>query len=137
VFPFNFSFLSPRAPIELFNFHHILTTWEWDLIKQEHFLPLKESYKAVMKWAIFAPALVNPLVYFMFSPEARHGISILFERMCSCCCNNSSSGELKDTLIFRPMQVRSIPVRSMQVRLRAGSLNASSPKGWFAQTMIG
>ena len=25
-----------------------------------------ESYKAVMKWAVYAPALLHPLVYFAF-----------------------------------------------------------------------
>jgi len=48
-----------------------------------------------MKWAVFAPALVHPLVYFMFSPEARHGVYILFTRMCSCCCTKSASDELE------------------------------------------
>lgn len=85
-----------RAPFELYNFHHILTTWKWDpLLPLNTFLPLKESYKAVMKWAVFAPALVHPLVYFMFSPEARHGVYILFTRMCSCCCTKSASDELE------------------------------------------
>ena len=76
-----------RAPFELFNFHHILT--EWQIIDLDPFLPLGESYKAVMKWAVYAPALLHPLLYFTFSPEARHGVYILFSRMCSCCCSKS------------------------------------------------
>ncbi len=39
-----------------------------------------ESYKAVMKWAVYAPSLLHPLLYFTFSPEARHGVYILFAR---------------------------------------------------------
>ena len=39
-----------------------------------------ESYKAVMKWAVYAPSLLHPLLYFIFSPEARHGVYILFTR---------------------------------------------------------
>lgn len=80
-----------RAPFELFNFHYILKTW--DVIKLEEIdnvLPLAESYKAVMKWAVYAPALLHPLLYFTFSPEARHGAYILFSRCCSCCCSKSS-----------------------------------------------
>ena len=80
-----------RAPFELFNFHHILTTG--DILKLDTFLPLDESYKAVMKWAVYAPALLHPLLYFTFSPEARHGLCILFSRMCSCCCSKSASGD--------------------------------------------
>lgn len=76
-----------RAPFELFNFHHILT--EWSIIKLDDFLPLDESYRAVMKWAVYAPALLHPLLYFTFSPEARHGVYILFSRCCSCCCSKS------------------------------------------------
>ena len=49
-------------------------------------LPLADVYKAVMKWAVFAPALLHPLLYFAFSPEARHGAYIMFTRCCSCCC---------------------------------------------------
>ena len=80
-----------RAPFELFNFHHILTTG--DILKLDTFLPLDESYKAVMKWAVYAPARLHPLLYFTFSPEARHGLCILFSRMCSCCCSKSASGD--------------------------------------------
>jgi len=80
-----------RAPFELFNFHHILTNWELgQVLPIANFLPLAESYKAVMKWAVFAPALLHPLLYFIFSPEARHGAYILFSRCCSCCCPKSN-----------------------------------------------
>ena len=86
-----------RAPYELFNLHHIMTNWE----VKSGLLPFDsftagfipgldgESYKAVMKWAVYAPALLHPLVYFAFSPEARHGVYILFRRCCSCCCSKS------------------------------------------------
>lgn len=86
-------FEASRAPFELFNFHHILTQWGVTqplLLKEFVDLPLGgEPYKAVMKWAVYAPALLHPLLYFTFSPEARHGAYILFSRMCSCCCNKS------------------------------------------------
>ena len=56
-----------RAPFELFNFHHILTNWELgQTLPIAEFLPLAESYKAVMKWAVYAPALLHPLLYFTF-----------------------------------------------------------------------
>lgn len=79
-----------RAPFELFNIHHIMTTWKI-LGPFEPFIPNidSEPYKAVMKWAVYAPALLHPLLYFTFSPEARHGVYILFSRMCSCCCTKS------------------------------------------------
>jgi hypothetical protein len=77
-----------RAPFELFNFHHIIT--HWNITQLDTFLPLAESYRAVMKWAVYAPALLHPLLYFTFSPEARHGAYILFSRCCSCCCSKSS-----------------------------------------------
>lgn len=92
-----------RAPFEFFNFHLILTNkdngWTVDqgdagVLPIKDFLsgliPFGESYKAVMKWAVYAPALLHPFLYFAFSPEARHGVYILFTRMCSCCCNRSS-----------------------------------------------
>jgi len=80
-----------RAPFELFNFHYILKTWDViSLDNLDSILPLAESYKAVMKWAVYAPALLHPLLYFTFSPEARHGAYILFSRCCSCCCSKSS-----------------------------------------------
>lgn len=88
-----------RAPFEFFNFHHILTSKDngWtvgEVLPLADFLPLGplgESYKAVMKWAVYAPALLHPLLYFTFSPEARHGVYILFTRMCSCCCRGSDA----------------------------------------------
>jgi hypothetical protein len=82
-----------RAPFELFNFHHILTSGDIPNLKLESFLPLDESYKAVMKWAVYAPSLLHPILYFTFSPEARHGLCILFSRMCSCCCSKSASDD--------------------------------------------
>ena len=42
-----------------------------------------------MKWAVYAPALLHPLLYFTFSPEARHGVFVLFRKCCSCCCSKS------------------------------------------------
>ena len=44
-----------------------------------------------MKWAVYAPALLHPLLYFAFSPEARHGCCVLFSRLCSCCCTKSGA----------------------------------------------
>ena len=69
-----------RAPFELFNFHYILKTWDITKLTMDEILPgvIAESYKAVMKWAVYAPALLHPLLYFTFSPEARHGAYILF-----------------------------------------------------------
>ena len=79
-----------RAPFELFNIHHILTNWA-NIGPLDPFIPNidSEPYVAVMKWAVYAPALLHPLLYFTFSPEARHGVYILFSRMCSCCCSKS------------------------------------------------
>ena len=84
-------FEASRAPFELFNFQHILSTWE-ATASYGFTVPGidAESYKAVMKWAVYAPALLHPLLYFTFSPEARHGAYILFSRCCSCCCSKSS-----------------------------------------------
>lgn len=82
-------FEASRAPFELFNFHHILTSWNIVGPLDGPIWPMAESYKAVMKWAVYAPALVHPLLYFTFSPEARHGAYILFSRCCSCCCSKS------------------------------------------------
>lgn len=86
-----------RAPFELFNIHHFLT--EWQITKEDlgvtPFLPLDESYKAVMKWAVYAPALLHPLLYFTFSPEARHGVYVLFSRCCSCCCSKSGGSDIE------------------------------------------
>jgi len=85
-------FEASRAPFELFNFHHILTTWTGvGPIAPPAQFPDTEVYKAVMKWAVYAPALLHPLLYFTFSPEARHGCAVLFSRLCSCCCSKSGS----------------------------------------------
>ena len=66
-------FEASRAPFELFNFHHILTTWSGvGPIAPPAQFPDTEVYKAVMKWAVYAPALLHPLLYFTFSPEARY-----------------------------------------------------------------
>lgn len=81
-----------RAPFELFNFHHILTEWKLgQVLPIDSFIPLADVYKAVMKWAVFAPALLHPLLYFAFSPEARHGAYIMFTRCCSCCCPKANA----------------------------------------------
>lgn len=84
-------FEASRAPFELWNAHHIATSWP-NVGPFSTFIPGLdgESYKAVMKWAVYAPALLHPFLYFAFSPEARHGCYILFTRMCSCCCSKSS-----------------------------------------------
>jgi len=86
-------FEASRAPFELFNIHYVLTNWtsgEDGIFPLEEFLTLDtESYKAVMKWAVYAPAMVHPLLYFAFSADARHGVRILFGRLCSCCCTKS------------------------------------------------
>jgi hypothetical protein len=52
-------------------------------------LPLGESYIAVMKWAVYAPAMVHPILYFTFCADARHGVRILFGRLCACCYSKS------------------------------------------------
>ena len=85
-------FEASRAPFELWNIHHILTSWP-NVGPLADFIPGldSESYKAVMKWAVYAPALLHPLLYFTFSPEARHGCYILFSRCCSCCCSKSGA----------------------------------------------
>ena len=89
-----------RAPFEFFNFYTILADKDngWNVGGEpitvdflKNLIPLGESYKAVMKWAVYAPALLHPLLYFTFSPEARHGVYILFTRMCSCCCRGSGA----------------------------------------------
>jgi len=83
-------FEASRAPFELFNIHYVLTHWssgEGGLFPLPEFLELDtESYKAVMKWAVYAPAMLHPLLYFAFSADARHGVRILFGRLCACCC---------------------------------------------------
>merc|ERR1712012_571119 len=80
-----------RAPFELFNYQYILSNW--GITNLGKFLPQldAESYRAVMKWAVYAPTLLHPLLYFTFSPEARHGAYILFSRCCSCCCTKSTA----------------------------------------------
>jgi len=86
-------FEASRAPFELYNFHHILTNgWNAETFASLSQIPNidTEAYKAVMKWAVYAPALLHPLLYFAFSPEARHGAYIMFSRCCSCCCSKSS-----------------------------------------------
>lgn len=85
-------FETSRAPFELFNIQYVLTNWsagEYLPLAQE-FLPFGESYIAVMKWAVYAPAMVHPLLYFTFSADARHGVRILFGRLCACCYSRSS-----------------------------------------------
>jgi len=86
-----------RAPFELFNFHYILKNWGITSLSMDELLPgvIAESYKAVMKWAVYAPALLHPLLYFTFSPEARHGAYILFSRCCSCCCSKSAGMDVE------------------------------------------
>ena len=79
-------FEASRAPFELFNIHHGLTHFNYAPLPIEGFLELGESYKAVMKWAVYAPAMIHPLLYFAFSADARHGVRILFGRLCACCC---------------------------------------------------
>lgn len=83
-------FEASRAPFELFNIHYVLTNWEGGIFPLDKFLELEtESYKAVMKWAVYAPAMVHPLLYFTFSADARHGVRILFGRLCACCFSKS------------------------------------------------
>lgn len=84
-------FEASRAPFELFNVQYALANWkfgEWLPIKE--FVELGESYKAVMKWAVYAPALLHPLIYFCLCADARHGLAILFRRLCPCCVAKSS-----------------------------------------------
>jgi hypothetical protein len=85
-------FETSRAPFELFNIQYVLTNWgagDYLPLAQE-FLPFGESYIAVMKWAVYAPAMVHPLLYFTFCADARHGVRILFGRLCACCYSRSS-----------------------------------------------
>jgi len=85
-------FEASRAPFELFNIHYVLTNWEiGPLLPIKEFIPFGESYKAVMKWAVYAPALLHPIIYLTFCPDARHGIRILFCRLCACCLSKSGS----------------------------------------------
>ena len=79
-------FEASRAPFELFNVQYVLTNWELEsLLPIQEILPLGESYIAVMKWAVYAPAMVHPILYFTFCADARHGVRILFGRLCACC----------------------------------------------------
>jgi len=85
-------FSASRAPFELYNVHYVLTNWKiGSALPLKAFLVFGESYKAVMKWAVYAPAMLNPIVYLIFCPDARHGIYILFSRLCSCCSSKSGS----------------------------------------------
>jgi len=88
-------FETSRAPFELFNIQYVLTEWGKEtgagvFLPIEKFLPFGESYIAVMKWAVYAPTMVHPLLYFIFSADARHGVRILFGRLCACCYSRSS-----------------------------------------------
>jgi len=79
-------FEASRAPFELYNAHYVLTNWTaGEYLPLPEFLPLGESYKVVMKWAVYAPVMLHPLLYFAFCADARHGVRILFGRICSCC----------------------------------------------------
>jgi len=71
-----------RAPFELWNIHHFFSSPN-GLLTFEPFIPglSGEPYKLVMKWAVYAPCLLHPFIYFLFSPEARHGVYILFSRL--------------------------------------------------------
>ena len=83
-------FEASRAPFELFNIQYVLTNWTaGTLLPIPEILPLGESYIAVMKWAVYAPAMVHPILYFTFSADARHGVRILFGRLCACCYSKS------------------------------------------------
>jgi len=83
-------FEASRAPFELFNIQYVLTNWTaGTLLPIPEILPLGESYIAVMKWAVYAPAMVHPIIYFTFSADARHGVRILFGRLCACCYSKS------------------------------------------------
>ena len=83
-------FEASRAPFELYNFHYILTNWSVLGPLDPTDFPEAESFKAVMKWAVYAPALLHPLLYFTFCADARHGVRILFGRLCACCYSRSS-----------------------------------------------
>lgn len=86
-------FEASRAPFELFNIHHVLTNWNIGIFPIQEFLPgvLGESYIAVMKWAVYAPTLIHPILYFCFCADARHGLAILCRRLCSCCLTKSGA----------------------------------------------
>jgi len=85
-------FEASRAPFEMFNVHYVLTNWNlapWLPLQEFLPIPLDEAYVAVMKWAVHAPAMLHPLLYFTFCADARHGVRILFGRLCACCYNKS------------------------------------------------
>ena len=85
-------FEASRAPFELFNIHHALTNWKYgEFLPISEFLVLGESYIGVMKWAVYAPVMLHPILYFLFCADARHGLCILFRRLCPCCL--SKGGE--------------------------------------------
>jgi len=85
------TFEASRAPFELFNIQYVLTNWTaGTILPIPEILPLGESYIAVMKWAVYAPAMVHPFLYFTFCADARHGVRILFGRLCACCYSKSS-----------------------------------------------
>eukprot|EP00096_Caligus_rogercresseyi_P008141 TRINITY_DN2652_c0_g1_i3.p1 TRINITY_DN2652_c0_g1~~TRINITY_DN2652_c0_g1_i3.p1 ORF type:complete len:470 (-),score=88.61 TRINITY_DN2652_c0_g1_i3:1826-3235(-) len=85
-----------RAPLKLFNIHHLLTNWE--VANLEPFLPFVNTqiYRALMKWAVFAPSAIHPLIYLMFSPEIRHGAYLLFSHCCPCCCGGQKKSRSND-----------------------------------------
>jgi len=83
-------FEASRAPFELFNIQYVLTNWTaGTLLPIDEIIPLGESYIAVMKWAVYAPVMVHPFLYFTFCADARHGVRILFGRLCACCYSKS------------------------------------------------
>jgi hypothetical protein len=84
-------FEASRAPFELYNIHYVLTKWDIGPLPIGEFIQFGESYLAVMKWAVYAPVMINPIIYLTFCPDARHGIYILFSRLCSCCTAKSGS----------------------------------------------
>jgi len=124
-------FEASRAPFELFNVHYVLSNWsygEWLPIPE--FLNLAESYVAVMKWAVYAPTMVHPFLYFAFCSDARHGLRILFCRLCPCCLTKSSrdieanSDDEKNKMLpessleadgsQEPLQPQNIPLQSKE-----------------------
>jgi hypothetical protein len=79
----------------------VLTTWNLEpWLPLDSFIPMGESYIAVMKRGIFAAAMVHPLLYFTFCADARHGVRILFGRLCACCY--SKSGDDCEAAVAKP-----------------------------------
>jgi len=125
-------FEASRAPFELFNIHHVLTNWNIGIFPIQEFLPgvLGESYLAVMKWAVYAPTLLHPILYFCFCADARHGLVILFRRLCVCCLTKSGAdieansddeknkmlpeGSLDQDGSQEPLQPSNIPLQSKE-----------------------